>query len=111
MLKMSLEMLATGGFVAIYFLPAILADRTKRRSVLLLALFNLLLGWTVVGWLAALYWAFHPDSARKLGRIVKNNQRLSAQRTINAIVTRAHERAARGGRLDLAHGSEGNRKS
>ena len=89
MLKVLLEMLVAVAAIGLYLLPAILADRTKRRSVLLLALFNLLFGWTVIGWFAALYWAFHPDSARKLGRVAKKNRRRSAQNTIDAIVSRA----------------------
>jgi hypothetical protein len=57
MLKVILEVLAAIAVTGIYLLPAILADRTKRRSVLLLALFNLLLGWTVIGWFVALIMA------------------------------------------------------
>jgi hypothetical protein len=95
MLDALLDILLAVAAVAIYMLPAILADRTKRRSVLVLALFNLLLGWTIIGWFAALYWAFHPDSARRLGRIVKKSRQLSAQQTIDAIVSRAHTRGER----------------
>ncbi|MDR5769674.1 superinfection immunity protein [Caballeronia sp. LZ028] len=68
--------------IGIYLLPAILADRTKRRSVLPLALFNVLLGWTIVGWFAALYWASHPDSAVRLKHIVLDNRRVEAKATI-----------------------------
>jgi hypothetical protein len=50
-------------------LPAILADRRKRRTVLMIALSTILFGWGIVSWFAALHWAFHPDSARKLKRI------------------------------------------
>jgi Superinfection immunity protein len=103
MLKVLLEVLAAFAATGLYLLPAILADRTKRRSVLLLALFNLLFGWTVIGWFAALYWAFHPDSARKLGRVAKKNRRRSAQNTIDAIVSRARSRGARGAGVGFAH--------
>ena len=65
--------------IAIYLLPAIVADRTKRRSVLPLALFNVLLGWTIVGWFAALYWALHPDSPIRLKHIVSDNRRAEAK--------------------------------
>lgn len=43
---------------AIYLLPAIVASKrnhTNRGSILVL---NLLLGWTFIGWVAALVWAF-----------------------------------------------------
>jgi hypothetical protein len=89
------DVLLTAVAVAIYLLPAILADRRKRRSVLMLALFNILFGWTIVGWFAALRWAFHPDSARKLKRITKSNRRASAQRTISALTFRARRRESR----------------
>ena len=88
--------IGAGLTIAIYMLPAILADRMKRRSVLLLALFNVLFGWTVVGWFAALHWAFHPDSAIRLNLIVRNRRRASTQSTIDAIVSRARTRGARG---------------
>lgn len=43
--------------IAVYFLPSIVADRRKRYDVLMIALFNACVGWTVLGWLLALYWA------------------------------------------------------
>ena len=41
-------------FGAIYFLPAIIAVRRKCRSDAAIFVLNLLLGWTVFGWFAAL---------------------------------------------------------
>lgn len=106
MLKVLLEVVAAIAVTGIYLLPAILADRTKRRSVLLLALFNLLFGWTVIGWIAALYWAFHPDSTRMLGRVAKQHRRASAHHTVDAIVSRARARGARRAGVGFAHGME-----
>ena len=41
--------------IPLYFLPTILSMESKHsRAILLL---NLLLGWSVVGWVAALIWA------------------------------------------------------
>ena len=40
---------------ALYFLPAIVGRKTKYSSGILLL--NLFLGWTVLGWIAALIWA------------------------------------------------------
>jgi hypothetical protein len=49
------------GFV-LYFLPAILAfGRSKRDAVAILVL-NLLLGWTVIGWVISLVWALKEDA-------------------------------------------------
>ncbi len=39
----------------VYFLPAIVGAKTKHSSGILL--FNLFLGWTVLGWIIALIWA------------------------------------------------------
>jgi hypothetical protein len=44
---------------ALYFLPAILGrDKADSTGIFLL---NLFLGWTVVGWFAALFWACASD--------------------------------------------------
>lgn len=50
---LGIGMLVAG--LLIYFLPSLLA-RKKRNAVAIFAL-NLLLGWTFVGWVAALVWA------------------------------------------------------
>ena len=42
---------------AVYFLPAIIAVRRRCRWDAAIFVFNLLLGWTVFGWFAALSWA------------------------------------------------------
>lgn len=48
--------------LAIYFAPTIVAlNRDKRDSVAIFFL-NLLLGWTLLGWVAALVWALTHDS-------------------------------------------------
>jgi hypothetical protein len=45
-----------GGLIglAIYFLPTIIAVVRKKSNLLLIVLLNILLGWTVVGWVVAL---------------------------------------------------------
>jgi hypothetical protein len=42
--------------MAIYFLPAIIANRRKARHEISIFWVNFFLGWTVLGWLAALGW-------------------------------------------------------
>ncbi len=56
---LGLIFLAVG--LAIYFVPAILGQK-KKNNVAIFAL-NLLLGWTVVGWVAALVWALTKEQA------------------------------------------------
>lgn len=43
--------------IAFYFLPTIYATRRKHRSKDAIAVLNLLLGWTFIGWVAAAVWA------------------------------------------------------
>lgn len=57
---------ALAAVLAVYFLPALIADRRHRTDVLVLALFNALLGWTVIGWLLALFWAFQRNPPKDL---------------------------------------------
>ena len=96
MLRYLLEGLAVTAAVALYFLPAIVADRKGRRNVLLLALLNALFGWTVVCWIAAMYWALHPDSQGRIVRTVRATRRTQAHATVAAIVDRAQKRADAG---------------
>lgn len=47
-----------GGFVGLYLLPAIIAWRRQHNNRTAIALANILLGWSLFGWVAALVWAF-----------------------------------------------------
>lgn len=40
-----------------FFLPVVVAVITKHHNMLAIFLLNLFLGWTVIGWIAALVWA------------------------------------------------------
>jgi hypothetical protein len=44
-------------FLAIYFLPALIAVSRKKTNRTAIILLNLFLGWTFIGWIAALVWA------------------------------------------------------
>ena len=48
-------------FGALHFLPTIIALGRGARSVFGIFLLNLLLGWTVVGWVVALVWALRNE--------------------------------------------------
>lgn len=45
----------------IYFLPAMLAWYWGRRNATAILVLNIFLGWTLVGWVGALVWAFVED--------------------------------------------------
>lgn len=54
------HLLAFGLCIALYFLPSIIG-RNKRNFAAIFVL-NLLLGWTLVGWIVALIWALTVDA-------------------------------------------------
>ncbi|HYS68324.1 MAG TPA: superinfection immunity protein [Paraburkholderia sp.] len=80
--------------LALYFLPAILADRRKRHDVLTLALFNACLGWTGFGWLLALYWSLQPNPPKNLaGEIVETRKIVRMRAFSSALLVRVQRRA------------------
>jgi hypothetical protein len=46
---------------AVYFLPAIVAWKRYHRNRLAIVVLNVLLGWTLVGWVVAIVWACTAD--------------------------------------------------
>lgn len=44
-------------FIGLYFLPTWIARDRKHRNLLAVGVLNLTLGWTLLGWIAALVWA------------------------------------------------------
>ena len=87
-----IKLLVALGYLAallLYLAPAIIADMRKREDALAITVVNVLLGWTIVGWVAALVWARHPVSERRLTRAAKRARRAIARVTIGAIVARA----------------------
>lgn len=49
----------------IYFIPAITADARKHNHTMAITMLNLFLGWTFIGWVAALVWACMNDVKQK----------------------------------------------
>jgi hypothetical protein len=43
--------------LGLYFIPALVAEVRKHHNSMAIGLLNFLLGWTVLGWIAALIWA------------------------------------------------------
>ena len=82
--------------VAIYFLPALIADRRHRADLLTLALFNAVLGWTVVGWLLALLWSLQRNPPEDLAvRVGEQRRYLRMLGFSQLLAHRVEERAAR----------------
>ncbi len=53
------------GLVSLYFLPTIVAFTRRHKNKMPIALVNLFVGWTVLGWFVALVWSFtsHTNAA------------------------------------------------
>ncbi|WP_174299560.1 superinfection immunity protein [Caulobacter sp. S45] len=49
-----------------YFVPTIVAFRRKDRQRTAIFILNLFLGWTLIGWVGALVWAYIRSSAAPL---------------------------------------------
>ncbi|MCG6540167.1 superinfection immunity protein [Pseudomonas sp. KSR10] len=43
--------------VALYFVPTIVASMRNHANAVAITALNLLLGWTLIGWVAALVWS------------------------------------------------------
>jgi hypothetical protein len=77
----------------LYFLPLLVAVRHTRRNLLALALFNVLVGWTIFGWIAAMVWARHPEIAAHVARTVRRHRRRQIQATVASIIAGSQARA------------------
>lgn len=55
-------------YFLIYFLPAIVARNRRHRQEMAIGILNLLLGWTVIGWVVALVWACTSDTRSETRR-------------------------------------------
>lgn len=59
-----LFIIIVGGFI--YFIPAFLAkDKKNARGIIVL---NVFLGWTLIGWVAALVWAVSDEKAESISK-------------------------------------------
>ena len=80
--------------VVAYFLPAIVADAREREDAFALTIFNVLFGWTVIGWIAAFVWARHRVSDKRLAKLASNTRRSLGRVTIAKIVARSRRARA-----------------
>jgi hypothetical protein len=91
--NVAVQAIAAALALALYFLPAIIADRRKRHDLLTLALFNACLGWTVLGWVLALYWALQPNPAENLASdVVETRKVLTLRAFSSALMMRVRRR-------------------
>ena len=89
LLILSVALAAAG----VYFLPLFVAVRREQRNLLALALFNVLAGWTAIGWIAAMLWARHPEIAGQIARNLRRHRRRHIQATVGCIIACTQARA------------------
>lgn len=81
------------GVFTVYMIPAIEADARQRDDAFAITLVNVLLGWTVIGWIAALMWARHSAPRKHLAHFARRTQRAVARVTIQKLMDRSEHRA------------------
>ena len=50
--------------IAVFLLPTIVAIARHKRNTTAILILNLLAGWTFIGWIIALVWAFTADKEK-----------------------------------------------
>jgi hypothetical protein len=60
--------------IAVYFFPAILANRRQARHEVGIFWINLFLGWTVLGWFAVLIWSLAETDPRVIPQRLLNSR-------------------------------------
>jgi Superinfection immunity protein len=78
--------------IAVYFLPSIIADKKQRPDTLTLALFNACLGWTLAGWVVALFWSLQAHRAHAPKTVTLMNRQLQTAKVTADIMSRAQNR-------------------
>ncbi|MFC4402552.1 superinfection immunity protein [Gracilibacillus xinjiangensis] len=56
--------IATAAMIFLYFTPSILAARKNSNNKITIYLINFFLGWSLFGWLAALYLALQKNNSK-----------------------------------------------
>jgi hypothetical protein len=89
-----LEGAAVLGAFTLYMIPSIEADARNRDDAFAITMVNVLLGWTVIGWVAAFVWARRPASEKRFTHLARRTQRTVARATIEKLVAHAQRRTA-----------------
>lgn len=54
--------------LVLYFGPALIAKGRKHKSATAILVLNFFLGWTVLGWIGSLVWAYTDDGRARAAR-------------------------------------------
>lgn len=66
-------------FSLFYFIPSIISVYRHKKNGCAISVFNLFLGWTVIGWIIALVWACMTDSKPT---VIQNNIEEKTEKSI-----------------------------
>jgi hypothetical protein len=81
------------GALVVYLVPSLEADAREHRHAFAITMINVFLGWTVIGWFAALRAARTPDGGARLAQIARSARVAIARGTIDKLVRHAQHGA------------------
>ena len=81
-----------GGLFCLYFAPAIIAGWRHHHQAASITVLNLLLGWTILGWIIALIWAFSAVDEARVERLkAEKSERFAADQQARVEAARASD--------------------
>ncbi|QCP52358.1 superinfection immunity protein [Trinickia violacea] len=83
------ESIVLVGGLIVYLIPAMEADAREHDHALAITLVNVFLGWTIVGWFAALRAARNPSGEKRIARVALRVRHAAAHATVDKIVAHA----------------------
>lgn len=100
------ESVALVAALIVYLMPAIEADAREHEHALAITLVNVFLGWTLVGWFAAMHAAHSRSNEKRVARVALRIRHAAAHATVDKIVAHAtncapFERQSKEARLAL----------
>ncbi|APR35179.1 superinfection immunity protein [Paraburkholderia sp. SOS3] len=75
------------GALVVYLVPSLEADAREHRHAFAITMINVFLGWTVIGWFAALRAARSPDGGARFAQIARSARTAIARGTIEKLVS------------------------
>jgi hypothetical protein len=87
--------------VIFYFLPAFIASSKKHPNAMAIAVLDLFLGWTFLGWVIALVWAFTGQSRNEISQDQLDILEATNPTAYQALLRKQDERAAQANKSRL----------
>jgi hypothetical protein len=81
------------GALVVYLVPSLEADAREHRHAFAITMINVFLGWTVIGWFAALRAARSPEGGARLAQVARSARIAIARGTIDKLVRHAQHSA------------------